>query len=137
MGWGVFSFLPGHMGMRLVCYAYAHKMRSQGSMATMNTIPLSTCTQYVDLTYHRLGNFRVAFFRVKNVHMFNFRHVAKWQKLNARVRNFGMFNFRRLSNWQRIFNGKNFPIYGISSLHICCKVANNFTRDCFKITISQ
>ena len=38
-------------------------------------------------------------FRVRNVRVFNFRHVAKWKKLNAHVRNFRMFNFRCLSNW--------------------------------------
>ena len=49
--------------------------------------------------YHRSGNFCVAFFRVKDVCMFNFCYVAKWRKLNARVRNFHAFNFCRLSNW--------------------------------------
>ena len=43
--------------------------------------------------YCRLGNFHV-----RNVCMFNFRHMAKWRKLNARVRNFHAFNFRHLSN---------------------------------------
>ena len=43
--------------------------------------------------YCRLGNFHV-----RNVRMFNFRHMAKWRKSNARVRNFHAFNFRHLSN---------------------------------------
>ena len=59
------------------------------------------------MVYRRLGNFHV-----RNVHAFNFRCVAKWQKLNAHVRNFRMFNFRRLSNWRKIFNGENSPICG-------------------------
>ena len=28
---------------------------------------------------------------------------------------FFVFNFRHLSNWRKIFNGKNFPIYGMAS----------------------
>ena len=57
--------------------------------------------------YRRSGNFRI-----RNVCTFNFRHMAKWRKLNARVRNFHAFNFRRLSNCRKDFNDENFPIYG-------------------------
>ena len=48
--------------------------------------------------YRRLRNFCA-----RNLRVFNFRHMAKWKKLNARVRNFRMFNFRCLSNWQKKF----------------------------------
>ena len=58
--------------------------------------------------YHRLGHLRV-----RNVHVFNFCCVAKWQKLNVHIRIFCAFIFRRLSNWRKIFNGKNFQIYGM------------------------
>ena len=64
--------------------------------------------------YCRSGNFRV-----RNVCAFNFRCVAKWQKLNAHVRNYRTFNFRRLSNWQKSFHSENFPIYGKSSIEMC------------------
>ena len=36
--------------------------------------------------YRRSGNFRVTFFRIRNVRVFNFRRVAKWRKINVRVR---------------------------------------------------
>ena len=64
--------------------------------------------------YCRSGNFRI-----RNVCAFNFRCVAKWQKLNADVRNYRTFNFRRLSNWRKSFHSENFPIYGKSSIEMC------------------
>ena len=64
--------------------------------------------------YCRSGNFCV-----RCVCTFNFRHVAKWRKLNAHVRNYLMFNFRHLSNWRKIFHSKNFPIYGKSRIEMC------------------
>ena len=48
-------------------------------------------TEVYIATYCRSGNFRIAFFRLRNVRA---------------------FNFRRLSNWRKTFNGENFPIYG-------------------------
>ena len=74
-----------------------------------------TITCSIRLLYCRSGNFRI-----RNVTAFNFRRMAKWQKLNAWVRNFCTFNFRRLSNWRKNFNAENFPIYGISFLTMCC-----------------
>ena len=53
--------------------------------------------------YRRSGNFRV-----RNVRAGNFCCVALF-----RVRNVRAFNFRRLSNWRKIFDGENFPIYGM------------------------
>ena len=53
--------------------------------------------------YRRMGNFRVAFFRVRNFHAVNFCRVAFFH-----VRNVRAFNFRRLRNWQENFNGENF-----------------------------
>ena len=41
--------------------------------------------------YRRTGNFRVAFFRVRNVHAVNFCRVAFFH-----VRNVRAFNFRRV-----------------------------------------
>ena len=35
--------------------------------------------------YCRSGIFAYLLFRVKNVCVFNFHHVAKWQKLNAHI----------------------------------------------------
>ena len=73
----------------------------------------------------RLGNFRIAFFDVRNVFAFNFRNATKWWILNVRVTIFLTFNFRRLSNWWRIFNSENFPIYGIKTTSIVKNVVNN------------
>ena len=56
--------------------------------------------------YRRSGNFRVAFFHIRNVRMFNLRRVAKWRKLYAHVRNFRAFHFRCLSNWQKNLTAK-------------------------------
>ena len=64
--------------------------------------------------YRRSGNFRVVFFRVRNVRVFNFCRVANWRKLNVCIR-----NFCRLSNRRKIFNSENFPIYGMWHLHYC------------------
>ena len=48
-------------------------------------------------------------FRVKNISLPDgFHNVA-----HIRVFYFRAFNFRHLSNWQKIFNGENFPIYGV------------------------
>ena len=65
--------------------------------------PVMGIQHYNYLAYCRSGNFRVVFFRVRNVRAFNFRRTAKWWKLNVRVRNFRAFNFCRLSNWWKIF----------------------------------
>ena len=73
----------------------------------------------------RLGNFRIAFFHVRNVFAFNFRNATKWWILNVCVTIFRTFNFRRLSNWWRIFNSENFLIYGIRTTSIVKNVVNN------------
>ena len=54
----------------------------------------SSCTVLL-LWCCRSENFSVAFFRIRNVCVFNFHHMAKWWK---------------------IINGKNFLIYGTSCL---------------------
>ena len=60
----------------------------------------------LEVMYCRSGSFCLAFFRVRNVHTFNFRRI------------------RCLSNWWKIFNGKNFPVYGMCWMWFGLKPAN-------------
>ena len=80
---------------------------SSKQIALTDNMQLNFDDDYSRYWYRRSGNFRVAFFRVRNVRAVNFRRVAFF-----RVRNVRAFNFRRLSNWRKIFNSENFPIYG-------------------------
>ena len=61
------------------------------------------------------------FFHVRNVRVYNFRRVAKWQKLNVRVRNIRAFNFHHLSNCQNIFLMAKISRYMVH-LHVCILV---------------
>ena len=68
---------------------------SQNLPPVLQIVPC-TAQLLVDISYRRLGNFHVAFFRVRNVRAVNFRHVAFFHARNVRT-----FNFCRPRNWQK------------------------------------
>ena len=73
----------------LQCFSLAYARTTNGVSLRL-LVPSSSCTVLL-LWYCRLEIFSVAFFHIRNVRVFNFCRMAKWQKK---------------------FNGENFLIYG-------------------------
>ena len=46
-------------------------------------------------------------------------------------KNFRAFNFRHLGNWRKIFNGENFPIYGMNAISFLGLSHNMKLKTCY------